>query len=167
MDGRECRYPKSSAVEPFGGAPGRTHAMELRVYYEDTDAGGVVYHANFLKFAERARTELMRALGFAHTGIAAEAGIFFTVRKLTADYRLPARLDDLLHVETRIVEVGGARLLLDQRVCRDGAVLAALDIVVACVGRDGRPRRIPLGLRAALAAADHSSVPPSIVAKTP
>jgi acyl-CoA thioester hydrolase len=143
------------------------HAMPLRVYYEDTDAGGIVYHANFLKFAERARTEMMRALGFEHSGIAAETGIVFTVRQVSADFRLPARLDDLLGIETRIVEIGGARLLLDQRVCRDGAVLAALDIVVACIGRDGRPRRIPPALRAALASADHSSVPPSIVAKTP
>jgi acyl-CoA thioester hydrolase len=143
------------------------HTMPLRVYYEDTDAGGIVYHANFLKFAERARTEMMRALGFEHSGIAAKTGIVFTVRQVSADFRMPARLDDLLGIETRIVEIGGARLLLDQRVCRDGAVLAALDIVVACIGRDGRPRRIPPALRAALASADHSSVPPSIVAKTP
>ncbi len=147
--------------------PGLTHRIPLRVYYEDTDASGVVYHANFLKFAERGRTEMMRSLGFAHSSIAADTGIVFTVRKIAADYRLPARLDDLLEVETRIVEIGGARLLLDQRVCRDGTVLVALEIVVACVGRDGRPRRIPPALRTALAVADHSSVPPSIVAKTP
>ena len=147
--------------------PGLTHTMKLRVYYEDTDASGIVYYANYLKFAERGRTEMMRALGFAHSGIVAETGIVFAVRRVSADYLLPARLDDLLHVETRIIEVGGARLRLDQRVCRDGAVLAALDIVVACLGRDGRPRRIPLALRAALGSAGHSSVPPSIVAKTP
>jgi acyl-CoA thioester hydrolase len=144
-----------------------THAMPLRVYYEDTDAGGIVYHANFLKFAERARTEMMRALGFAHSGLAAETGTVFTVRRIGADYLLPARLDDLLSIETRIIEIGGARLRLDQRVCRDGALLASLDIVVACVGPDGRPRRIPPALRAALASADHFSMPPSIVAKTP
>jgi acyl-CoA thioester hydrolase len=144
-----------------------THAMPLRVYYEDTDAGGIVYHANFLKFAERARTEMMRGLGFAHSGLAAETGTVFTVRRIGADYLLPARLDDLLSIETRIIEIGGARLRLDQRVCRDGALLASLDIVVACVGPDGRPRRIPPALRAALASADHFSMPPSIVAKTP
>ena len=147
--------------------PGLTHSMKLRVYYEDTDASGIVYHANYLKFAERGRTEMMRGLGFAHSGIAAETGIVFTVRQVSADFRLPARLDDLLSVETRIVEIGGARLLLDQRICRDGALLAALDMVIACVGADGRPRRIPQALRAVLAAADPSSVPPSIVAKTP
>jgi acyl-CoA thioester hydrolase len=146
---------------------GLIHSMKLRVYYEDTDSSGIVYHANFLKFAERGRTEMMRALGFGHSGIVAETGIVFTVSKIIADYRLPARLDDLLEVETRIVEIGGARLLLDQRLCRDGVVLVALEVVVACVGRDGRPRRIPPALRTALAAADHSSVAPSIVAKTP
>lgn len=143
------------------------HTMPLRVYYEDTDAAGIVYYANYLKFAERGRTEMMRTLGFAHSGIVAETGIVFTVRRLSADYRLPARLDDLLNVETRIVEIAGATLLLDQRVCRDGAVLVALDVLVACVGRDGRPRRVPAGLRAALASSDHFSVPPSIVQKTP
>jgi acyl-CoA thioester hydrolase len=143
------------------------HDIRLRVYYEDTDASGIVYHANYLKFAERGRTEMMRALGFAHSGIAAETGIVFAVRQASIDFRRPALLDDLLNVETRIVEIGGARLRLDQRICRDGTVLAALDLVVACVGPDGRPRRIPPALRAALVQADHSSVPPSIVAKTP
>jgi acyl-CoA thioester hydrolase len=147
--------------------PGLIHSIKLRVYYEDTDASGIVYHASYLKFAERGRTEMMRALGFAHSGIATETGIVFTVRNVSAEFLLPARLDDLLNVETRIVEIGGARLRLDQRVCRDGAVLAVLDIVVACVGPDGRPRRIPPALRAALASVDHFSVPPSIVAKTP
>ena len=151
----------------MSAAPGPAHRMTLRVYYEDTDAAGIVYHANYLKFAERGRTEMLRALGLAHSGIAAETGILFTVRRLGADYRLPARLDDLLCVETRIVAIGGARVRLDQRVCRDGAVLAALDVLVACVGRDGRPRRLPAGLRAAFASADHSSVTPSSVQKTP
>src|SRR4051812_5996202 len=89
--------------------PGLTRSMKLRVYYEDTDASGIVYHANYLKFAERGRTEMMRALGFAHSGIAAETGVVFTVRKASADFRLPARLDDLLNVETRIAEIGGGR----------------------------------------------------------
>jgi acyl-CoA thioester hydrolase len=147
--------------------PGLIHTLMLRVYYEDTDAGGVVYHANYLKFAERARTEMMRALGFAHSGIAAETGVLFTVRRIGVEYLLPARLDDLLGIETRIVELGGARLRLDQRVCRGERVLAALDVLVACVGRDGRPRRIPPALRAALRAAEGSLLSPSIVAKTP
>ena len=140
--------------------------MPLRVYYEDTDASGIVYYANYLKFAERGRTEMMRELGFAHTGLAADSGTVFIVRRLSADYRARARLDDLLAVETRVVDIGGATLRLDQRICRDGQILAALDIVCACVGRDGRPRRIPPALRAALSVTDFT-VPPLIVQKTP
>src|SRR5258707_10837149 len=148
-------------------ASGTTHSMPLRVYYEDTDASGIVYYANYLKFAERGRTEMMRTLGFAHSGIVAESGIVFTVRRLSADYRAPARLDDALSVDTTILEIGGATLSLDQRICRDGAVLVALDVLVACVGHDGKPRRVPAGLRAALNSTAHSSVLPSIVVKTP
>jgi acyl-CoA thioester hydrolase len=108
---------------------------------------------------------MMRQLGFAHSGIVAESGIVFTVRRLSADYRQPARLDDLLRVDTRVVEIAGATLLLDQQISRDGAVLAALDVLVACVGGDGKPRRVPPALRAALAAP--ASPSPSIVLKTP
>ena len=142
-----------------------THSMTLRVYYEDTDAAGIVYYANYLKFAERGRTEMMRELGFAHSGIVAESGIVFTVRRLSADYRQPARLDDLLNVETRVTEIAGATLLIDQRICRDGKLLVAVDVLVACVGRDGRPRRVPPALRAAFEAP--ASAAPSIVLKTP
>ena len=148
-------------------ASGMTHSMPLRVYYEDTDAAGMVYHANYLKFAERGRTEMMRGLGFAHSVIQAETGTIFTVRRLAADYRSPARLDDALSVDTRIIEIGGATVLLDQEIRRDGTVLVALELLLACVGRDGRPRRVPAGLRAALVAPGQSAVMPSIVQKTP
>ncbi len=143
------------------------HTLPLRVYYEDTDASGIVYYANYLKFAERGRTEMMRELGFAHSAIAAELGTLFTVRRLSADYRAPARLDDRLTVATRVLEVGGATLLLDQQIRRSDTVLAAIEILVACIGQDGRPRRIPGGLRAALNSAAHSTVTPSSVQKTP
>ena len=144
--------------------PGMTHSMRLRVYYEDTDAAGIVYYANYLKFAERGRTEMMRALGFAHSAIETATGVVFTVRRLSADYRSPARLDDWLSVDTTIREVGGATLLLDQQIRRDSETLVALELVVACIGKDGRPRRVPPGLRAALLAQGSSS---SIVQKTP
>ena len=144
---------------------GPTFSLPLRVFYEDTDAAGIVYYANYLKFAERGRTEMMRALGLEHTGIEAQTGVLFTVRWLSADYLQPARLDDMLSVDTRVVEIGAATLRLDQQISRDGAVLAALDVLVACVGRDGRPRRVPPALRAALEKPAPAS--PSIVQKTP
>jgi len=87
-------------------ASGAVHSMPLRVYYEDTDAAGIVYYANYLKFAERGRTEMMRELGFAHSEIAKEIGTLFTVRRCSIDYRAPARLDDALTVDTRVVEIG-------------------------------------------------------------
>jgi acyl-CoA thioester hydrolase len=147
--------------------PGAAHSVKLRVYYEDTDAAGIVYHANYLKFAERGRTEMMRSLGFAHSGIVAQSGILFTVRRLAADYRVPARLDDALTVTTTVGEIGAATLRLDQEIRREGEVLVALDVLVACIGQDGRPRRVPAELRAALDAAAQSSVTPLIVQMTP
>jgi acyl-CoA thioester hydrolase len=149
------------------GPSGVTHTMPLRVYYEDTDGAGIVYYANYLKFAERGRTEMMRTLGFAHSRIHAETGIVFTVRRLGADYRAPARLDDALSVATRIVKIGAATLTLDQEIRRDGRVLVALDVLVACVGRDGRPRRVPPEMRAALGSLAQSRPRPAIVQKTP
>lgn len=144
---------------------GATHTTPVRVYYEDTDAAGIVYYANFLKFAERGRTEMLRALGFEHAAIEAETGVIFTVRWLSADYLQPARLDDLLTVNTRVVELGAATLRIEQQIRRGDAVLVATDILVACVGRDGKPRRVPEAMRAALAAPAFAS--PSIVLKTP
>jgi acyl-CoA thioester hydrolase len=146
---------------------GLRHSMALRVYYEDTDAAGIVYHANYLKFAERARTEMMRGFGFAHSGIYAETGILFTVRRCTADYRAPARLDDALTVETQVTAIGAATLSLVQQIRRADEVIVALDVLLACVGRDGRPRRLPPALRATLAASAPPSTNPPVVQKTP
>src|ERR1043166_1132192 len=112
-------------------ASGMTHTMPLRVYYEDTDAAGIVYYANYLKFAERGRTEMMRELGFAHSEIAKEIGTLFTVRRCSIDYRAPARLDDALTVYKRVMERGGATLLLDQQIRRDEAILLQIALLVA------------------------------------
>ena len=145
--------------------PGMTHSMPMRVYYEDTDAAGIVYYANYLKFAERGRTEMMRDLGLAHSAIAEETGIVFTVRRCSADYRAAARLDDALTVETRVAAIGAATLSLDQQIRRDGETIVALNVLVACVGRDGRPRRVPASLRAALM--KPALIKPPIVQMTP
>jgi acyl-CoA thioester hydrolase len=150
-------------VSEQAAPPGMTHSMPIRVYYEDTDAAGIVYYANYLKFAERGRTEMMRSLGFAHSRIAEETGILFTVRRCSADYRAAARLDDALSVDTRIIAIGGATLSLDQQIRRDEETIVALDVLVACIGHDGRPRRVPSALRAALTSPASSS----LVQKTP
>jgi acyl-CoA thioester hydrolase len=122
----------------------------VRVYYEDTDAGGVVYYANYLKFAERARTEMLRHLGIGQERLRAESGVMFVVRRSAADYLLPARLDDDLVVLTRLTGLGAATLDLDQEVRRGDAVLVRLTFQIAAVGGGGRPQRLPPPLRAAL-----------------
>jgi len=130
---------------------GISHSFPLRVYYEDTDAAGMVYHANYLKFAERGRSEMLRSLGFPHRKLAAEDGVGFAVRRCAVEYLAPARLEDALVVDTTLVEAGAATLSLRQQIRRGGELLADLDVLVACVGRDGRPRRLPGALRTALA----------------
>jgi len=126
------------------------HWWPIRVYYEDTDAGGIVYYANYLKFAERARTEMMRELGTSHSEMIEAEEASFAVARCEVDYLKSARLDDLLQVRTRIVEVGGATLDALQVVRRDEDDVARLRIRLACLNRDGRARRIPASVRAAL-----------------
>jgi acyl-CoA thioester hydrolase len=126
------------------------HRWPIRVYYEDTDAGGIVYYANYLKFAERARTEMMRELGTSHSQMIETEELSFAVARCEVDYLKSARLDDLLEVRTRIVEVGGATLDALQEISRDRDDVARLKIRLACVTRDGRPKRIPAPVRAAL-----------------
>lgn len=136
------------------------HRWPLRVYFEDTDAGGMAYHANYLRWAERARTESLRAMGLPHQMLMEGHHSILVVRRIEVEYWRPARLDDAVVVETRIVSVRGVTLLLDQRVVADGEPdaaaepLAALRVELACIDRDGlRPRRIPEPWRSALEAA--------------
>jgi len=128
------------------------HRFPIRVYYEDTDVGGVVYYANYLKFAERARTEMLRAAGSSHAEMAERFDIFFAVSRCEVDYLRPALLDDLLTVETRVVEVGAALIRLDQRVLRADELLTRIMIRVACLNRQGRPVRLADPLRESLTA---------------
>ena len=135
---------------PPGVFDGAAHVFPLRVYYEDTDAAGIVYYANYLRFAERARTEMMRSLGLNHSGMMAEEGVVFAVRHCTADFLAPARLDDWLEVVTRITGLRGASLGMEQWVRRDGADLVRMSLKLACMTLAGRPSRIPATLRAHL-----------------
>jgi acyl-CoA thioester hydrolase len=129
-------------------AAGR-HLLPVRVYYEDTDFSGVVYHASYLRFLERGRTEFLRAAGVDQSALHAEGDLIFAVRRLTIDYLKPARMDDVLLVETHTAAVRGASLVVAQRILRDGEALVTADVRVAAIV-DGRPARIPDGLRAIL-----------------
>ncbi|MEK9673470.1 MAG: tol-pal system-associated acyl-CoA thioesterase [Rhodospirillaceae bacterium] len=128
------------------------HRTPIRVYYEDTDAGGIVYYANYLKFAERARSEMLRELGFDNPGLMAQKGVALAVRRVAVDYLRPARLDDLLTVETRVLDVKGASLDLAQAMTRDGDTLVDMTLKLACISLVGRPARFPGPMREALAA---------------
>ena len=107
--------------------------MPIRVYYEDTDAGGVVYHANYLRFMERARTEWLRRLGFEHGTLGRDERIAFIVRSVEVKYQRPALLDDLLCVRAEVTRASRGLIQFRQQVERDGAVLVKADVSVACV----------------------------------
>ena len=129
-------------ADPRCGRPARgDHVFPVRIYYEDTDAGGIVYHTAYLRFAERARTELLRGLGFSNRSIA------FAVVDCTVRYHRPARLDDALEVHTRPVGVGGATLSLMQSIWRARELLVTIRIRIASLGENGRPLRLPAQLR--------------------
>lgn len=126
------------------------HRFALRVYYEDTDAAGIVYYANYLKFAERARTEMLRLVGFEQEALRRATGRVFAVRQCNADYLAPARLDDELVIETRLTGLGGASLEIEQRIRRGDRPLVVLALRLACLDAAGKPSRLPPPLRAAL-----------------
>ena len=136
--------------ELSGRIEGGVHRFPVRVYYEDTDASGVVYHARYLNFIERARTELLRLGGADHSALSDEHGIAFAVRRCEIDYAAPARLDDLLEVETRMTESTGASLTVEQRVQRDGRDLVRARLILVCVTREGKPSRLPESVKEAL-----------------
>ena len=119
-----------------------THAHPLRVYYEDTDLGGFVYYANYLKFIERGRSEWVRGCGVDQTRLKAERGLLFVVRHLEAEYLAPAYFEDALVVETDKIAIAGSRIVLAQRVMRGGAALFAAKVTLVCVA-DGRAVRVP------------------------
>lgn len=129
--------------------PDGRHRYQVRVYYEDTDAGGVVYHASYLRFAERARTEALRDLGIPHAEMLDHHHLMFMVRRIEVDYLRPARPDDSLLIETEAVEVGGASIQLRQTVLGPCGACAVLRIRLACVQAGSaspggnKPGRIP------------------------
>ncbi len=150
----------TTLMSPSGAMKDGVHYFPLRVYYEDTDAQGIVYHANYLRYAERARTEFLRLIGVPHQELVANHDAGFSVRKLIMDFITPARLDDALVVTTVLQSARGAVMALRQSIHRaDAAVsaspaLASIDLTLACLNHQGRPTRLP---RVLLDALDHSN----------
>lgn len=119
----------------------------VRVYYEDTDAGGVVFYANYLKFFERARTEFLRSYGFEQDALVAEQGIIFVVRSVKIDYLKPARFNELLAVSAKIIEIKKTNLTFEQAVTRHQQVLCAGEVRIACLdARTMKPKPIPFAI---------------------
>jgi acyl-CoA thioester hydrolase len=135
---------------------GQRHVLPVRVYFEDTDAGGLVYHASYVRFAERGRTDFLRLLGTDArqliTGSASREPAAFVVRRMNIDFFRPGRMDDLLEVETRVKELGGASVTLIQTITRDGTRLFEAEVTVVLVSVSGKPLRLSDAVRAAFLA---------------
>ncbi|MBL9061118.1 tol-pal system-associated acyl-CoA thioesterase [Tabrizicola sp.] len=131
------------------------HQFRTRVYYEDTDLAGIVYYANYLKFIERARTEWVASLGVDQMALRAAQGIVFAVRRVEADFLRPAKFGDDLLVETSVQSLGGARIVLEQVVLREGERLFVSVVTLVCLTEDGHAARLPADLRARLAGPLH------------
>lgn len=115
-----------------------------RVYYEDTDAGGVVYYANYLKFFERARTDFLRAKNIIQSDLARDLGVVFVVRNCVVEYVKPARMDDLVEISVAVTEIGKTSIKMKQEMIKDGSVLCRLDVEIVCVNAASfKPKRIP------------------------
>ncbi|MDX2289884.1 MAG: tol-pal system-associated acyl-CoA thioesterase [Hyphomicrobiaceae bacterium] len=130
---------------------GRHHELPVRVYFEDTDAGGVVYHASYVRFCERGRTDFLRHLGVDArrmiTGEAVSEPAVFVVRRMSLDFIRPGRMDDLLLVTTRVKDLGGASVTLTQEISRDGSRIFAAEVVVVLVSVAGKPMRLTDAIR--------------------
>jgi acyl-CoA thioester hydrolase len=137
-----CCKTRIAACTAFGQGWRMAHQFNLRIYYEDTDLGGFVYYANYLKFIERGRSEWVRLCGVDQTALKAERGMLFVVRHLEAEYLAPAYFEDVLAVETELVTIAGSRIVLAQRVMRGDVVLFAAKVTLVCVVA-GRAVRVP------------------------
>jgi acyl-CoA thioester hydrolase len=133
-----------STAPTSGQFEGREHVLPVRVYYEDTDFTGVVYHAGYLRFFERGRTEFLRAIGVEHAALLeAPDPCAFALTRIAVEFRRAARVDDALEVRTKYHSVRGVRIVAAQRIVRDGTLIAEADVEVVCIRPDGRPRRPP------------------------
>ncbi len=123
------------------------HRFAIRVYYEDTDMAGIVYYANYLKYIERARSDWVREVGVDQNALREGEGLVFAVRRVEADYLLPAKFDDVLEVTTATVQITGARMVLEQQVLRDGEVLFSAQVTLVVINEAGHAARLPAIIR--------------------
>lgn len=131
-----------------GELVGDTHRLVQRVYYEDTDFSGLVYHARYLHFLERGRTDYLRCLGCEQSTLIGidEEGLVFVVHRMEIDFKSPARMDDVLTIHTRTEKAGGAKMVIGQEIRRGETLLIQAKVIIAVINRQGRPRRLPESL---------------------
>ena len=135
-------------IAAFGHFKGKTHILPLRIYYEDTDLSGVVYHANYLRYMERGRSEYFRSAGITRLAMLEEAEpTAWTIRKAALEYFKPARVDDLIEVHTDCTAITGARMAADQKIYTRGQLLTRGQVEACIITLSGKPRRIPLEMR--------------------
>jgi acyl-CoA thioester hydrolase len=148
------RWPDLSGRIVADAAGGRRHVLPIRVYFEDTDFSGLVYHASYLRWCERGRSDFLRLIGNDHRALIEGAGgrepAAFVVRRMALEFLRPARIDEVLEVTTRVKETTAATLVLDQRVCRGATELLTAEVTVVLVARSGKPLRLSTALREAL-----------------
>ena len=151
----ERTWPDLAGRLVVGSDGARHHVLPVRVYFEDTDFSGLVYHASYVRWCERGRSDYLRLIGNEHRalieGEAGAAPAAFVVRRMRLEFLKPARIDDVLEIETRLVEVRGATLNLAQRVLREGVVLFEAEVLVVLVSVSGKPQRIDQRIRTGLA----------------
>jgi acyl-CoA thioester hydrolase len=124
------------------------HSCNYRIYFEDTDAGGIVYHANYLKFAERGRTEMIRGLGISNSDLKKDHNILIVVRHIDINYNVPVKLDDMITVESTVSDIGKTSFAMIQKINRDGLTCATLIVKLVCIASDsGRAVRMPQFLK--------------------
>lgn len=122
--------------------------FKYRIYYEDTDAGGVVYYANYLKFFERARTDFLRALNISQSDLAEKENLVFVVRKCEIEYISPAKLDDLINVSVLVKEMRATSIVMTQEITKSDQLSSRLNVEIVCVSADGfKPKRIPQNIK--------------------
>lgn len=157
---KKMRSASPSWPDLAGRIEGARHILPVRVYFEDTDFSGLVYHANYVRFCERGRSDFIRLLGVRHSDLVAPEGdqepATFVVRAISVDFLKPARIDDILEVVTECIEIGGATLTLHQEIWRGETRLIKADVKVVLISQSGKPLRLGDKVRAAF---DRSKIP--------
>jgi acyl-CoA thioester hydrolase len=149
----------TAAAHKAAPLPAEAHVFPVTVYWEDTDAGGVVYYANYLCYAERGRTEFLRTLGVNQRALVESEGFNFVVRRVAVDYIAPARLEDVLDIVTVVRAVTGASVEMEQVVRRGDDVLVRMDVTLACINARGRATRLPADIARAFGRVASGSAP--------